>query len=176
MAVAIFAAATLGVCASGRCRGLGAGRRRALTIHEPRAPIGREGGGATQEPPLCFRPAAVARRRCGACPGGVRVSGELRASSLCAMWPSRVPSPVGDPACTFARVLAPSQPCDTRRPARVVQIWGLARPRGDSSCLWFLLTHWAPRKETPSQASVNIDALGGCLVPRGRAHAGPWLP
>lgn len=111
MAVAIFAAATLRVCASGRCRGLGAGRRRALTIHEPRASIGRRRGGARQGPPPCFRPAALARRRCGVCPEGIRASDgicTLQCGSYLS-FPSSFPSRGGFllnawPGAPFARV------------------------------------------------------------------------
>lgn len=164
MAVAIFAAATLGVCASGRYRGLGAGRRRALTIHEPRAPIGRKGGGARQGPPLCFRPAVVARRRCGACPEGMRggdgLGPQFAMWALCRLWPSRIPGPGGTPR---ARVLAPSLPA-LFRPG----VW----PGQEATPA----ARGASRKETPSQASITFRALCGRLVRRGRAHAGPRLP
>lgn len=117
MAVAIFAAATLGVCASGRCRGLGAGRGRALTIHEPRAAIGRRRGGARQDPPSCFRSAAVARRRCGVCPEGIRVSDGV-CSLQCGSYfscSSRAPGGGGSLLSAWrgtppARVLAPGFP------------------------------------------------------------------
>lgn len=180
MAVAIFAAATLGVCASGRCRGLGAGRRRALTIHEPRAPIGRGRGGARQGPPPRFRPAAVARRRCGASPEGIRVGDgacrRLAMRKLLLWLPQRSElwqCPIERSTTVPARVPAPSftfRLIPAALPALLFEsgLWPGREP-ARAACGFSKVAAWSSRKEIPphTHALVNIDALCCYLVPRG---------
>lgn len=105
----------------------------------------------------------LALRECGWAMGSIR-------SLQCGRYfsgSSRIPIPDGAlssswPGTALARVLAPRLPADTCRSARVVQTWGLARPRGDTSACGFSWLSGPPhRHRLSSMLFVAVESRGG---------------